>query len=121
MEKNCNLGIYIMYSKSFFFSFFLAFFGQSPRLLADLLLARGFGAKWVGWTCDILHFSSTTVLLNGIPGEFFPCKTGLRQGDPLSPLLFLLCIDVLFRMLQGAFENQVLPSVGIENVHIHTL
>ncbi len=80
-----------------------------------------FGTKWIGWISLLLQSSSTAVLLNGTPGKVFPCKRGLRQGDPLSPLLFLLCIDVLFRMLHGAFENKVLPSVGFGNISIHTL
>ncbi len=89
--------------------------------LLDLLSARGFGTLWIGWISTLLHSSSTAVLLNGIPGTFFSCKRGLRQGDPLSPLLFLLYIDVLFRMLQGAVVNGFIPPVGFANVGIHTL
>ncbi len=61
------------------------------------------------------------MLLNGIPGCSFHYRRGLQQGDPLSPLLFILCLDVLFRMLDSAANLLGLPSVGVGNARIHTL
>nr|CAD1831501.1 unnamed protein product [Ananas comosus var. bracteatus] len=91
------------------------------KFLLELLQARGFGDKWIGWISCLLNSSSTAVLLNGTPGLSFPYKWGLRQGDPLSPLLFVLCIDVLFRLLQRAVSSLSLPAVGIGKIKLHSL
>ncbi len=61
------------------------------------------------------------MLLNGTPRLSFRCSKGLRQGDPFSPLLFILCIDVLYRMLNQVIHQGMLPSVGVGSVRVHTL
>jgi hypothetical protein len=42
-----------------------------------------------------LSSDTSSVLLNGVPGKVFHCRRGVRQGDSLSPLLFVLAIDLL--------------------------
>nr|CAD1831264.1 unnamed protein product [Ananas comosus var. bracteatus] len=91
------------------------------NFLLAILRARGFDHLWISWISNLLHSSSTAVLFNRIPGTSFSCKRGLRQGDPLSPLLFILCVDVLFRMLQLAVNSHLLPAIGIGEAKIHTL
>lgn len=48
------------------------------------------------------------MLLNGVPGKVFHCKRGVRQGDPLSPLLFVLAADFLQTILNNARLNNQL-------------
>ena len=70
-----------------------------------LLERIGFGGRWRRWLktyVTTVHFS---VLVNGSPVGFFGSSRGLRHGDPLSLLLFLLIIEVLSRILKKTKES----------------
>jgi len=56
--------------------------------------------------------ASSQVLLNGIPSPPITHGRGLRQGDPLSPLLFILAIDPLQRLLHLATEAGILSRIS---------
>jgi hypothetical protein len=58
-----------------------------------------------------LASTSSRVILNGSPGAPFFHKQGLRQGDPFSPLLFLLAIEPLQKILEKATEAGILSPI----------
>ena len=68
----------------------------------QLLEKGGFSAKWRQWIFFCISTVRFSILINGSPYGFFESSRGLRQGDPLSPLLFVLVMEALGRMLDKA-------------------
>ncbi|CAA7024004.1 unnamed protein product [Microthlaspi erraticum] len=58
--------------------------------------------KWI--KCCVCS-PSFSVSINGVTSGYFKGKSGLRQGDPLSPTLFVLCMNVLSLMLNSAARD----------------
>jgi hypothetical protein len=63
--------------------------------LEKVLVRLGFHSVWVRWIMSCVTTVRYTVRLNGVLLEPFSPSRGLRQGDPLSPYLFLFVIDAL--------------------------
>ena len=91
-----------------------------------LLNRMGFGLKWKGWIKACVTSVRFSILVNGSLEGFFGSFRGLRQGDPLSPLLFLLIMEVLSRILKKTKENNLIQgfhvgavnSVGVRISHL---
>jgi hypothetical protein len=69
------------------------------QFLEELLESRGFGSKWRSWVLSLVKGGSISIRLNDETSSYFKPGKGLREGDPLSPLLFNLVVDVFTRML----------------------
>jgi hypothetical protein len=79
-----------------------AFYKTEHQVVLEVPKHKGFPNKWLLWVENILKSGSSSVLLNGVPKKSFVCKTGVRQGDPLSPLLFVLVVDLLQSIVNRA-------------------
>jgi len=79
--------------------------------MQEVLEHFGFRHRWRNWVTTLLAASSSSVLLNGARGKWFRHRTGLRQGDPLSPMLFILAMEPLQLMLNKATEQGRLTPI----------
>jgi hypothetical protein len=94
--------------------------------LLYLLRRCGFGQKWCSWIEFCISSASFSVLVNGSPAGFFNSSRGIRQGDPLSPFLFVIVMEAFSRMVKASIDHSLFSgfSVGTsgrEQVHISHL
>ena len=75
------------------------------NFILKVLKKMGFGDKWVGWIEWCISTATFSVLVNGSAAGFFGSSRGLRQGDPLSPYLFVLGMKALSLMVDKAAEE----------------
>ncbi|GJW79628.1 RNA-directed DNA polymerase, eukaryota [Tanacetum coccineum] len=90
----------------------------------DLILDKlGFGSTWRAWIRGCLYNARSSVLVNGSPTEEFVIHRGLRQGDPMSPFLFILAMEGLHALTckaeaLGLFKG---VTIGRDNLSISHL
>jgi hypothetical protein len=89
-----------------------AFDSVSWPFLIEVMQQIGFGHIWRDIVCGLSTSSTTQVLLNDSPGEHIAHRRGLRQGDPLSPMLFILVMDVLGLLFSKVEEAGLLQQLS---------
>ena len=91
--------------------------------LIETMEAMNFDPKWCSWIRGILHSTRISILDNGSPTAEFSPERGLRQGDPISPLLYNLVGEVLSVMMEtaakkGLFRGIVLGKSSAQITHL---
>jgi retron-type reverse transcriptase len=92
-----------------------AFDTVSYDCLLEILRIRGFDNRWINWMQALMQTAKTVVLLNSILGSWIQIKKGLRQGDTLSALLFIIFVDILQQLIktfssQGMLQHPIVPD-----------
>ncbi|KAJ0628056.1 putative RNA-directed DNA polymerase [Helianthus annuus] len=93
------------------------------KFLISILTYMGFPAKWRNWVMGILFAGRGSILVNGSPTGEFQYRRGLRQGDPLSPFLFIVAMEGLHILMERAknasmFSGVKLPGNGPYVTHM---
>lgn len=91
-----------------------AFDSISRSSLFQSLHRMKFRERWIKWLQNIITTSRISVLVNGSPTKEFSSGRGLRQWDPLSPLLFLIAGEVLHCMLKSATLSHIFEGVDYD-------
>ncbi|KAL7593363.1 hypothetical protein Lser_V15G33806 [Lactuca serriola] len=100
-----------------------AFDSLSWGYLDSILEQMNFGTKWWSWIHGCPSSARISVLINGAATSEFSMERGIRQGDPLSPFLFIIVAEGLHIAMEegkeiGIFEGIKLPSQGPSLSHL---
>ena len=79
--------------------------------LRQMILKLGFDGRWVNLAMETVCTASYSILINGEPRGFVQPSRGIKQGDPLSPFLFLLCVEGFSGKIIRAMENREIRGV----------
>ena len=72
----------------------------------------GFDNRWMNLMMECITTAFYSILINGEPHGDIKASRGLRQGDPLAPYLFLLCIEGLHGLIKKAASNGDIKGVS---------
>ena len=89
-----------------------AFDSLAWPFLFEVLRAKGFSERWISWVATLLTTASSRVIVNDCAGDKFMHAKGLRQGDSISPLFFVIAMDVLTHIIIKAHEAGVRSTIN---------
>ncbi|KAK1422642.1 hypothetical protein QVD17_17928 [Tagetes erecta] len=85
------------------------------RFLDNTMEIMGFPRKWRSWIFGIVSSGRSSVLVNGSPTFEFNYQRGIRQGDPISPFLFIVAMESFTVMLNNSVANGLFKGFKAPN------
>jgi hypothetical protein len=77
----------------------------SWKFIYDTLLEVGYPMEWINVVMTSVTSVRTNVKWNGDRAEYFHPQRGIRQGDPISPYLFVICMDKLSHLITHCVQE----------------
>ena len=87
-----------------------AFDTVSWKFIDKVLTYFNFGPSIKSWIHLFQNDSESCIIQNGFLSDFLKLKRGCRQGDPISPYIFILCAEILGKMIR---KNEKLKGITI--------
>ncbi|KAJ0535080.1 putative RNA-directed DNA polymerase [Helianthus annuus] len=85
------------------------------KFLDSIMSQMNFPRRWRAWVMATLYSAKASVLVNGSPTREFLCSRGLRQGDPLSPFLFVIVMEALSKIMEKAVSLGLFNGLKVTN------
>lgn len=104
-KKHCSMAVKTDMSK--------AYDRLEWGFIEAVLTYMGFATKWITWVMRCIDSVSYSFLINGSPQGSVKPSRGIRQGDPLSPYVFILCTEVLSALCDKAMLDGSLAGVRV--------
>nr|GEZ00024.1 reverse transcriptase domain, zinc finger, CCHC-type [Tanacetum cinerariifolium] len=86
--------------------------------LDHIMTQMGFSGKWRMWIRGCLKSAYGSVLVNGSPTREFKIEKGLRQGEALSPFLFIIAVEALHVSLQEAKSRNLFEGINVGSLEV---
>ena len=83
--------------------------------MEKMLEAFGYSLEWMEWVMGLVTTPFFNIILNGSLAKVFQPSWGIRQGDPLSPFLFILMAEGLSHLIQSQAGNGELQGLKVHD------
>lgn len=83
------------------------------KFIQCVLLKLEFHAKWINWIMHCVSIVTFSFLINGSPRGYVKPNRGIREGDPISPYLFIICGEVLSGLCLRAQEKGKILGIKV--------